>query len=143
MEAWLEIDRYAVALSAQSANDILSHYDKYEFHPVVAKLLMPFCSEDLGGFYLDVLKGSNALGTPRLLIRRAARLKPRCIDIAHRFVMSASRRSSRSPPKKRPEVFPAEQRNHLHRDVSRVPGRAGCAGALLDKWTLLRAARSA
>ena len=27
----------------------------YEFHPVVAKLQV-FCSEDLGAFYLDILK---------------------------------------------------------------------------------------
>jgi isoleucyl-tRNA synthetase len=52
---WLEIDRYAVALADELQKDILAHYEKYEFHPVVAKL-QTFCSEDLGGFYLDVLK---------------------------------------------------------------------------------------
>ena len=31
------------------------HYGRYEFHPVVARLQV-FCSEDLGAFYLDVLK---------------------------------------------------------------------------------------
>jgi isoleucyl-tRNA synthetase len=35
--------------------EVLAHYDVYEFHPVVAKLQM-YCSEDLGGFYLDILK---------------------------------------------------------------------------------------
>jgi isoleucyl-tRNA synthetase len=54
-EEWLEIDRYAVALAASLHKDVLEHYDAYEFHPVVAKL-QTFCSEDLGGFYLDVLK---------------------------------------------------------------------------------------
>jgi isoleucyl-tRNA synthetase len=52
---WLEIDRYAVALTERLQKEVLSHYDAYEFHPVVAKL-QTFCSEDLGGFYLDVLK---------------------------------------------------------------------------------------
>ena len=33
---WLEIDRYAVALTAQLQKEVLSHYDVYEFHPVVA-----------------------------------------------------------------------------------------------------------
>jgi isoleucyl-tRNA synthetase len=51
----LEIDRYAVASMARLQNDILAHYDAYEFHPVVSKLQM-YCSEDLGGFYLDILK---------------------------------------------------------------------------------------
>lgn len=35
--------------------DLLAHADKYEFHPMVAKI-QNFCSEDLGGFYLDILK---------------------------------------------------------------------------------------
>ena len=51
----LEIDRWALARTAQLQQDILAHYKVYEFHPVVAKLQL-FCSEDLGGFYLDVLK---------------------------------------------------------------------------------------
>ena len=54
-EQWLEMDRYAVAMTASLQKEVLSHYDVYEFHPVVAKL-QTFCSEDLGGFYLDVLK---------------------------------------------------------------------------------------
>ena len=51
----LEIDRYALARAAQLQKDIIGHYQVYEFHPVVAKIQL-FCSEDLGGFYLDVLK---------------------------------------------------------------------------------------
>ncbi|WP_175811957.1 isoleucine--tRNA ligase [Burkholderia contaminans] len=55
VDEWLEIDRYAVAFSQQLQTELLGHYEKYEFHPVVAKL-QTYCSEDLGGFYLDVLK---------------------------------------------------------------------------------------
>jgi len=51
----LEIDRYAIANMANLQKDILAHYELYEFHPVVSKLQM-YCSEDLGGFYLDILK---------------------------------------------------------------------------------------
>ncbi|QAU35304.1 isoleucine--tRNA ligase [Janthinobacterium sp. 17J80-10] len=50
-----EIDRYAIARMAQVQGEILQHFQDYEFHPVVAKLQM-YCSEDLGGFYLDILK---------------------------------------------------------------------------------------
>ncbi|MGZ6550887.1 MAG: class I tRNA ligase family protein, partial [Tumebacillaceae bacterium] len=50
-----EIDRYAIARMAELQAEILAHYDIYEFHPVTAKLQM-YCSEDLGGFYLDILK---------------------------------------------------------------------------------------
>lgn len=51
----LEIDRFALSRAAQFQNEILAHYKVYEFHPVVAKLQV-YCSEDLGAFYLDVLK---------------------------------------------------------------------------------------
>jgi isoleucyl-tRNA synthetase len=51
----LEIDRYAIANMAALQADVLAHYEQFEFHPVIAKL-QSFCSEDLGGFYLDILK---------------------------------------------------------------------------------------
>jgi isoleucyl-tRNA synthetase len=51
----MEIDRYAIARVAQLQDEIRAHFTDYEFHPVVAKLQM-YCSEDLGGFYLDILK---------------------------------------------------------------------------------------
>jgi len=52
---WLEIDRYALALAQKLQDDICADYARYEFHLVVQKL-QGFCSEDLGGFYLDILK---------------------------------------------------------------------------------------
>ena len=52
---WLEIDRYALALMQKLQDDICADYARYEFHLVVQKL-QGFCSEDLGGFYLDILK---------------------------------------------------------------------------------------
>ena len=51
----LEIDRYALARMAELQAEVQSHYEAFEFHPVTAKLQM-YCSEDLGGFYLDILK---------------------------------------------------------------------------------------
>ncbi|CAG9169107.1 isoleucine--tRNA ligase [Cupriavidus pinatubonensis] len=68
---WLEIDRYAVALTERLQKEVLSHYDSYEFHPVVAKL-QTFCSEDLGGFYLDVLKDRLYTTAADSKARRAA-----------------------------------------------------------------------
>jgi isoleucyl-tRNA synthetase len=64
---WLEIDRYAWVMSSDlqsaltpSENGVkdpesAGHYGAYEFH-LVAQRLQSFCSEDLGGFYLDILK---------------------------------------------------------------------------------------
>jgi hypothetical protein len=74
-EQMLEIDRYALARAAQLQAEILAHYEVYEFHPVVAKLQV-YCSEDLGGFYLDVLKDRLYTTAPKSLARR--RPRPRC-----------------------------------------------------------------
>ncbi len=51
----LEIDRYAIAQMHALQAEIVAHYNAYEFHPITSKLQM-YCSEDLGGFYLDILK---------------------------------------------------------------------------------------
>ena len=67
----LEIDQYALARAAQLQKDIIGHYQVYEFHPVVAKIQL-FCSEDLGGFYLDVLKDRLYTSAPKSLARRSA-----------------------------------------------------------------------
>jgi len=50
-----EVDRYAIAETARLQADVAAHFERYEFHPVVSRLQI-FCSEDLGGFYLDLLK---------------------------------------------------------------------------------------
>jgi isoleucyl-tRNA synthetase len=54
-EQWLEIDRYALELTRKFQKDVIAGYERYEFHAVV-KSLTAFCSEDLGAFYLDILK---------------------------------------------------------------------------------------
>jgi isoleucyl-tRNA synthetase len=51
--------------------EVLAHYERYEFHPVVAKLQV-YCSEDLGAFYLDVLKDRLYTTAPKSLARRSA-----------------------------------------------------------------------
>ena len=66
-----EIDRYALARAKQLQDEILAHYERYEFHPVVAKLQV-YCSEDLGAFYLDVLKDRLYTTAPKSLARRSA-----------------------------------------------------------------------
>jgi isoleucyl-tRNA synthetase len=67
----LEIDRYALSRAAQFQAEVLAHYEVYEFHPVVAKLQV-YCSEDLGAFYLDVLKDRLYTTAPKSLARRSA-----------------------------------------------------------------------
>ncbi|MFC5547880.1 isoleucine--tRNA ligase [Massilia aerilata] len=67
----LEIDRYAMAETEKLQQDIAAHFERYEFHPVVARL-QNFCSEDLGGFYLDILKDRLYTTGVDSLARRSA-----------------------------------------------------------------------
>ncbi|RPJ45821.1 MAG: isoleucine--tRNA ligase, partial [Betaproteobacteria bacterium] len=67
VDDWLEIDRYALVMLADLQAALVpselgskqprspGHYGEFEFHQV-AQRLQTFCSEDLGGFYLDILK---------------------------------------------------------------------------------------
>jgi isoleucyl-tRNA synthetase len=70
-EQLLEIDRWMLSRAAQFQAEVLDHYQTFEFHPVVAKLQL-FCSEDLGGFYLDVLKDRLYTTAPASHARRSA-----------------------------------------------------------------------
>jgi isoleucyl-tRNA synthetase len=71
LDQLFEIDRYALARASQFQAEILAHYKVYEFHPVVSKLQI-YCSEDLGGFYLDILKDRLYTSAPGSLARRSA-----------------------------------------------------------------------
>jgi isoleucyl-tRNA synthetase len=51
----VEIDRYALALAARLQAAVAADYEGYQFH-LVAQKLQTFCSEELGAFYLDILK---------------------------------------------------------------------------------------
>ena len=68
---WLEIDRYALYLTHKLQSEVLADYDRYEFHLAVQKLVS-FCSDDLGSFYLDILKDRLYTAGENSLERRAA-----------------------------------------------------------------------
>ncbi len=70
-EQWLTIDRYAMVMLREFQEQSLAHYERYEFHHIVQKL-HHFCSEDLGGFYLDILKDRLYTTAPDSLARRSA-----------------------------------------------------------------------
>ena len=55
VEQMVELDRYALALTQKLQDEVATDYDRYQFHLVVQKL-QTFCSEDLGAYYLDILK---------------------------------------------------------------------------------------
>ena len=70
-ENWLEIDRYILAYTAVLQDDITTLYQRYEFHQIV-HTLHNYCSEDLGGFYLDILKDRLYTTATKSVARRSA-----------------------------------------------------------------------
>jgi isoleucyl-tRNA synthetase len=67
----LEMDRFALAQARALAAAVVADYARYEFHLVVQRL-QTYCSEDLGGFYLDVLKDRLYTTAPGSAARRSA-----------------------------------------------------------------------
>jgi isoleucyl-tRNA synthetase len=67
----LEIDRYAVAMTRAMAERVVADYDHYEYHPIITRL-QTFASEDLGAFYLDILKDRLYTTSPGSHARRSA-----------------------------------------------------------------------
>ncbi len=135
---WLEIDRYAVALAQQWQKDVLAHYEKFEFHPIVAKL-QTFCSEDLGGFYLDVLKDRLYTSAPDSAARRSAQtalyhLTQGILRVMAPFLSFTAEEAWQVFQPGSTTIF-----TETYYDYPAVPGAEG----LIEKWTLLRAVRGA
>jgi isoleucyl-tRNA synthetase len=68
---WLEIDRYALAMTRALQEQCVADYDRFEFHKIV-QALQNFCAEDLGAFYLDILKDRLYTSGKASRSRRAA-----------------------------------------------------------------------
>lgn len=51
----LVLDRWIVSKAAELQTQVLDEYNNYNFHQVM-KQILNFCTNDLGGFYLDIIK---------------------------------------------------------------------------------------
>ena len=71
LDEMLEIDRWAIARIAQVQESVLKLNDQYQFHQVTS-LLTGFASDDLGSFYLDILKDRLYTTQTKGLPRRSA-----------------------------------------------------------------------
>jgi len=137
VEQWLEIDRYALALAAELQKSMLEDFDRYEFHPAVAKL-QNFCSEDLGAFYLDILKDRLYTCAADSPPRRAAQ------NALYHITQSLLRLMAPIMSFTAEEAWrvfqPGEDTIFAH-TYYRLPEVSGAA-ALLAKWQTLRGIRS-
>ncbi|MFT3757759.1 isoleucine--tRNA ligase [Thauera sp.] len=71
LEQWMDIDRYALAFTRRLAQQAEADYERMEFHRIV-QALQVFCAEDLGAFYLDILKDRLYTTAAGSQARRAA-----------------------------------------------------------------------
>ncbi|MEZ5572005.1 MAG: isoleucine--tRNA ligase [Halioglobus sp.] len=67
----LSLDRWAVDRSAQLQQEIIEAFRGYHFHQIYQKL-HNFCANDLGGFYLDIIKDRLYTTPANSLARRSA-----------------------------------------------------------------------
>lgn len=67
----LALDKYIVDAARRLQVELIAAYDSYQFHVIYQKVLH-FCSLDLGGFYLDVIKDRQYTTAADSLARRSA-----------------------------------------------------------------------
>jgi isoleucyl-tRNA synthetase len=139
----LEIDRYALSRAAQLQADILAHFKVYEFHPVVSKLQI-YCSEDLGAFYLDILKDRLYTTAANSLARRSAqtalwqitqamlRWMAPFLSFTAEEAWSVLGAEGKTPPGKKESIF-----------MDTYVGFDAPDAALLAKWSRIRELREA
>jgi len=141
VERMLEIDRYALARAAQVQADIVAAYGRFEFHPIVAGLQV-FCSEDLGAFYLDVLKDRLYTTAPGSPARRSAQTA--LWHVTQSLIRSMAPILSFTAEEAWPLLDPkawAEQGETVFTQTWHVFPEVPDADALLAKWARLRAWR--
>ena len=133
---WLEIDRYALALTRKLQSELQAHYDAYEFHFIVQKL-QGFCSEDLGGFYLDILKDRLYTSGTDSRARRAAQ------NALHHLTHALTRWMAPILSFTGEEVWTqlAGDDSIFVHTWHELPAQADEAD-LLDRWTRIRAVRA-
>jgi len=141
VEDMVELDRYAMAMTAQMQSRVLSLYDDYAFQPAMQEV-QSFCSADLGGFYLDVIKDrlytTKVDGLPRRSAQTALHHILQTLTTLIAPVLSFTAEeiwetSGATHADKTDSVF-----LHKHHVLPSVIGEA----ALLNRWQRLRLMRA-
>jgi isoleucyl-tRNA synthetase len=135
---WLEIDRYALALTRKLQDQAKADYERFEFHRVV-QALQNFAAEDLGAVYLDILKDRLYTTQANSKARRAAQ------SALWHILQSVVKLMAPILSFTAEEIWlllgkDAEDSVMLH-TFHTLPTQEG-EDALLDKWTAIRAIRA-
>ena len=138
VEQWLEIDRYALALTRELQSGCRAEYDRYEFHRVV-QMLQTFCSEDLGGFYLDILKDRLYTTAPKSVARRSA--QSALWHITQAFVRLLAPIAAFTAEEAWSVLCCKADESVMFQVWHELPQPAG-EGGLLAKWAIIREVRN-
>jgi isoleucyl-tRNA synthetase len=133
VEQMLEIDRYALAMTARLDAQLRESYARFEFHPVVAKMQV-FCAEDLGAFYLDILKDRLYTAAANSPARRSAQTALHHIT---RWVLTTMA-PILSFTAEEAWAFIAPAQVTVFENTTHSLPQVGGADALLAKWDMLR-----
>ena len=134
----VELDRWAIARVAQLQKEIIELYNNNDFHPIVSKL-QSFASDDLGSFYLDILKDRLYTTAKTGVARRSAQTALWYITAAYLRLMApilsftAEEAFAIFEPGKSPTIFTEE--------FFDLPAFSG-AQELLLKWEKIRQVRA-
>ncbi len=135
----VEVDRYALANARALVDACRADYDRYEFH-LVAQRLQMYCSEDLGGFYLDALKDRLYTTARTSRARRSAQtalfaIRDTLLELMAPMLSFTAEEAWRIVHPEDPTIF-----IRLWGDA--LPAVAD-ASALLAKWSRVLAVRAA
>ena len=88
LDQLVEVDQYAIAYLSNLQDKIVNElYPSYQFHLIVQDLVT-YCSEELGGFYLDILKDRLYTSKTNGIARRSAQTA--LYHIAHSLLLMLS-----------------------------------------------------
>ncbi len=133
----VEVDRYALAMTARMQETAVEDYARYQFH-LVAQRLQAFCSDDLGAFFVDILKDRLYTCKADSKPRRSAQTA--LYHITHSLVrLMAPILSFTAEELWR--VFTGKDDDSVFFQTWHVLPRPADAAALLEKWARLRELR--
>ncbi|NYT70147.1 isoleucine--tRNA ligase [Pusillimonas noertemannii] len=138
LDDMFELDRYALAMTAAMQAETLENYKRYEFHPAVARLQV-FCSEDLGAFYLDVLKDRLYTTAPDSVARRSAQTA--IFHITHALLKLMAPILSFTAEEAWKDLHQGKGTTIFTELFHALPDQVDAA-VLTEKWTRLRAIRA-
>lgn len=138
----VEIDRYALVLARQLQEKLAGeYYPRYAFHFAVQELVQ-FCSEDLGAFYLDILKDRLYTTKANSHARRSAQTA--LYHITRSLVLLMSPILCFTAEEAWELIGGGEEDSVLYHTWHEFPTMpAASETALLEKWTAIREARAA